>query len=267
MTPGVYDDIPHDAYLAGPGVSVSALKTLAREGGPARLRFGGHQESKALTFGSLIHTAVLEPDALPLRYHPVALTALNPNHKSYQAAEIQAAGREIVRRDDYEEALRIRDGVLHNAVARDMLGAGCRIEQSFYWTDDETGLLCRGRADGVRDDFRVLFDLKSCIDATWIGFAKSIEEYKYYWQDAWYRGGWERAAGWAPDAFIFLAVEKERPYLTAAYEIDPKDMEDGRDETRRQLLRFAACEASGQWPGLPDTLQLITRPARRALQA
>lgn len=258
MEPGVYNGIPAETYHAGPGINVSSLKELAKEGGPARVRYGARRETKALEFGRLIHTAVLEPDDLDNQYYPVNLGQLNAKTKAYQEAELQAAGREIVRRVEYDEALRIRDGVLHNPVARDMLAPGHVTEQSFYWIDEETGVLCRGRADGARADYQVLFDLKSTFDATFDGFGKSIDEYKYYWQDAWYQDGWSHAAGWTPQAFIFIAVEKERPYLTAAYEIEEEKRMTGRDEVRAQLHRYAHYEATDTWPGLPDELRLIS---------
>ena len=257
MGPGVYSGIPADQYHAGEGINVSSLKLLADEGGPARVRYGQRTETKALTFGRLIHAAILEADTFGESYYPVALATLNENHKAYQAAALQAAGREIVRQADYDEALRIRDGVMRNPVARDMLAPGHLTEQSFYWIDQETGVLCRGRADGMRPDYRVLFDLKSTADATEDGFNKSVEDYRYYWQDAWYQAGWAEAAGWKPEAFIFLAVEKERPYLTAAYEIDGDRRAEGLAEARVQLRRYAEFLAADEWPGLPDTLRLI----------
>ena len=124
MEPGVYDNIPADDYHGGDGINVSTLKMLAEEGGPARVRWGSPKESKALQFGSLIHVAVLEPQNLARAYHPVALDRFDSRSKGYHEAEIQAAGREIVRASDYEAAQRIRDAVMSHPVARDMLAPG-----------------------------------------------------------------------------------------------------------------------------------------------
>lgn len=263
MQPGIYDGISADDYRAGDGVSVSTLKMMPEEGGPARVRYGKREETRAQFIGTLIHDVVLEPEKLDRTYHVVDLPVLNANHKAYQAAEIEAAGREIVRRVDYDNAHRIRDAILkQSSAARDLLAPGpnLKIEQSIYWIDEETGLLCRGRTDVMRTDYKVLCDLKSCVDATWDGFSKAIGEYKYHWQNAFYDDGVEAAGRWKPEAFIFIAVEKVEPFLTATYEIIPEDVQIGRDETRASLRHYAKCAETDTWPGLPDELQSITLP-------
>jgi len=216
------------------------------------------KETKSLAFGSLAHTAFLEPDELPRRYYPVDFI-LNERSKAYQDAVVQAAGREIVKRADYDAAQRMRDAVLkQSAVARDMMivDQHLLIEQSMYWRDDETGLLRRGRADGIRTDYHVMFDLKSTRDASRYGFSAAIRTYKYHWQHPYYVDGAIATLGWEPEAFIFFAVEPEPPWLVAPYEILPEDCEEGRRAFRHQLHRYKACLDRDEWPGLPaDQIQ------------
>lgn len=261
MVPGVYRDIPFEDYREGPGVSVSTLKIIADEGGPARVKCGAKKETKSLAFGSLIHTAILEPTEVEKRYFPVSIR-LDSRTKKYQTAELDAAGREIVSQSDYDDAWRIRDAVLKHAVARDLITDKLETEVCAYALDPETGLLRRGRADGVRADIGVMFDLKSARAAGWDGFSKAVDDYAYHWQDPYYRDIWT-AVAWEPNAFIFLVVEPDAPFLTAAYEIIPEDIEEGREEFRKALRRYAECVRTDEWPGLPDTLQEISRPAWR----
>lgn len=64
-----------------------------------------------------------------------------------------------------------------------------------------------------------------------------------------------------PEAFIFIAIEKEEPYLTAAYETAPADVDVARGQLRDVLDRYAACKARGIWPGYSDTLERLELPA------
>lgn len=269
MKPGLYGEIPEDQYHGGDGVSVSRLKLLAEPGGPAKVKYGYRKESPSLRFGTLIHSAILEPHHIERRFHVVDLARLDGRTKAYQAEEEKACGREIVKRGDLDEALRIRDAVMRHPIARELLDGHNAVatEVSAYWIDEATGLLCRGRVDAMRRDMRILIDLKSCAGADREEFGKSVNNYRYHWQTAFYEDGVSAApGGFPPEAFVFLAVEKEPPYLVGAYEVEPGDVDLGRDEVRIQLERYAECVRTDHWPGLSETLETVSLPpwARRA---
>lgn len=255
---GVHSGMPEEQYHASPGVSVSRLKRFAQAAAKAH---APRTETPALRFGTLIHAALLEPHAVEARYFVTDVERRGT--KAWEAAEAEAAeaGLTLVKRPEFEEALRIRDAVLAQPIARDILAPGALVEQSFYWRDDETGLLCRGRTDLVRPEWRALVDLKSTADASPRAFARTVAEYRYDWQNTVYEDGWALAGDWKPELLLFLPVEKEPPYLCAAYELAPEDLAVARDEVRRTLDAYAHCEATGQWPGYPDGIQRISLPA------
>ncbi|WP_372393760.1 PD-(D/E)XK nuclease-like domain-containing protein (plasmid) [Azospirillum sp. HJ39] len=259
--PGLYDRIPEDQYHASPGVSVSRLKIFAKA--PAKARYGQNKETDSLRFGSLIHTAVLEPAELDLRYMVTDLERFDPRTGDFKEEILKAKGRELVKRAEYEEALRIQDAVHAHPSAGALLRGDLRVEQSFYWIDPETGLLCRGRADSLRMELHAIVDLKSAADASPDprGFAKSCGEYKYHWQDAYYREGIEAVTGWQPEAFVFIAVEKERPYLVATYELEPAAIERGREDVHEQLRLYAKCLKDDYWPGYSGEIEPLAMPS------
>jgi hypothetical protein len=264
VDPGIYDDITAEDYHRGAGVSVSTLKRLAEDGGPARVRYGPRKLTKSLAFGSLAHTAFLEPDELPKRYYPVDFI-LNERSRAFHEATVQAAGRQLVKRADYDTVQAMRDSVMRqSACARDVLvpGPHLKIESSMYWPDPETGLLRRVRPDGMRTDYKILFDLKSTVDASYGSFRWAIKEYRYYWQHPYYCDVTEATLGWEPAAFILFPVEKEAPYLVAPYEIEPADVVAGRDEVYRQLRRFKKFTDEDHWPGLPCAEPTLIRVPR-----
>jgi exodeoxyribonuclease VIII len=107
----------------------------------------------------------------------------------------------------------------------------------------------------------ILVDLKTCVDASPAGFAKSIVNWRYQVQAAFYSDGWEAATGQKVHAFVFAAVEKEWPYAAAAYMLTDEDLTQGRLAYRRNLRTYAACTASGEWPGYSTDIQLLNLPA------
>lgn len=257
FAPGIYGDIPNEVYQASAGVSCSMLKRFAEAPAKARVR---RPESKALTEGTLSHTALLEPHALEARYCVSDLKSFDARHEAYKAEAERAQGRVLVKRKDYEEALAQRDAVLAHPVAREMLAPGLMIEQSAYWHDAEAGLLCRGRLDGWRPEWRAIIDVKTTMDAAHRAFSRDAAKFRYPWQAAIYSDGWEAAGGGLVEAFLFLAIEKDPPFLIQVYELDPLALEAGRRQARDALVRFAECSASNVWPGYSETIERLHLP-------
>jgi len=261
--PGIYSGLDEDRYHASAGVSVSRLKRFAEA--PAKA-FAPVKETKALRLGSLIHTALLEPSKLAARYHVHDLARVNDNDGATKRERERAQGRELVSRREFEAALAMRQAVMAQPVARDLLPYAeseyGHIEQSFYWRDADTGLLRRGRAD-LRINhhvFHCLVDLKSTEDASPDGFTRTIGSYRYHWQAASYLDGIEACTGERPEFFVFLAIEKEPPFLVGPYIIHTDDLADARAELKVMLARYAECERTGIWPGYVETLTTLRVP-------
>lgn len=136
-------------------------------------------------------------------------------------------------------------------------------EKSVYWIDATTGVLCRCRPDWWRDD-NVIVDLKTTEDASPEGFAKSMANYRYDVQAAYYLDGIQQATGKRPKAFVFIAVEKKPPYGVGVYVLDSDSLELGRAQYQHDLRVYAECERSGIWPGYGDKIQTISLPAWHA---
>lgn len=258
----ILPNMTFESYLEAPGLSQSALKMLADPGGAAKLKWGVKTPTKAQRFGTLIHTAILQADMMDLIYAPLDTDRLDKRTEEYKEAEREAMGRIVVKKKDFDEACRIRDAVYRwSSVARELLRPGdptYATEQSFFYHDPASGYLCKGRADAVNTSYRAILDVKSTTDASREGFRYACKNYGYAIQNVHYTDGWPLAGGIPMEYFVFIAVEKEPPYLTAAYVLEPHDLEEARIERARLIDIYATCDRTNDWPGYPAGLQTLS---------
>jgi len=255
MNRAIIDHLSNEEYHADPAVSASHLHQVARSGQHYWARYVTKvpelpKSTAAMTMGSLVHCAVLEPDQLMKRY------GIAPDRRTKAgkeaAAEMQANGIEPVSESDLQQAQRMASAVRRHPYAAELLSAG-KAEASIWWDDPETGLRCKCRPDWINDGICV--DLKTTTDASPKGFARSVASFRYHVQDAHYL-----ACGLF-DRFIFIAVEKEPPYAVACYQLDADALTEGQRLRDRDLQRIANCRAMAAWPGYGDELQILSLPA------
>lgn len=211
-TTGIHDGLPFSDYLAIPAANASALKIVATC--PAKLGIE-REQSAAMRLGTLAHCALLEPAALDLRY---AVTDLDRRGtKAWDAEALAAGGRELIKRDEWETALAMRDAVHAHAAASALL-ADAITERTLTWTDPETGVPCKARLDiyGVCPA-----DLKTAADASPHGWGKAAIKDGYYLQAVHYLEGC-RALGLNADGMPFVVVEKSFPHVVEVYELDQR---------------------------------------------
>jgi len=99
------------------------------------------------------------------------------------------------------------------------------------------------------DGHNLAIDLKTTKDASFFGFSRSVHDFRYDVQNAFYIDGL-RACGAHCEGFVFIAIEKEPPYLCACYTLPADWVRIGRIKYRRALATYAECKKADQWPGL-----------------
>lgn len=145
----------------------------------------------------------------------------------------------------------------------------------------------------------IIGDLKTTEDASPEGFAKSIANWRYDVQHAYYMDGTrlaleqgkcnppqegkaELSVYWTdpvtgvlcrcrpdfwrgyPKHFAFIAVEKKPPYAVGVYVLDSEGVEIGRAQYQHDLRVYAECVRTGVWHGYGDKIQTISLPAWHA---
>jgi hypothetical protein len=263
--PGMYDGIPEVIYHALPGLSSTGIKRMLHA--PALYRWHADHPSppkKTFDLGHAVHARVLGV-GLPVAVIPEDLLAANgaTSTKAAKAfvAEARAAGKTVLKPDEYAEVTAMADAVLGHPDAGPLL-TDARPEVSILWDDPLTGVRCRGRLDYWHESANVAVDLKSARSADPQRFARHATEYGYPEQGAHYQTGTAllTGRGTAP-RFIHVLVEKEPPYLVSVVELDADFLAIAYDRVRYAIDLYADCCATGRWPGYGDGIHRIQPPA------
>jgi PDDEXK-like domain of unknown function (DUF3799)/SAP domain len=192
-----------------------------------------------------------------------------PQTRFYEEVLLEAAGgKRIIDADDWERLMGMQKMLLAHPSIGGLFTKG-EAEISVYWTDEETGVLCKIRPDwilpievGPKQHKHMLIDLKSAIDASREGFEKAVYNFGYHISAAMYLEGWEKATGEDLSGyFLFVGQEHQRPYALAPYPIDDEALAIGRDRFHEALRTYAACLETGEYPGYPAHFQPVGLPS------
>ena len=131
-------------------VSSSALKELYYGKNPNYcyqkyiLKDVEHKQSDAMLIGAATHKLILEPKTFHHEF--VVWEGGRRAGGEWKAFKEYHANQDIITLAQYEEIQKMRDAVALNTEASNLLSGG-EAERSVLWRDQETGVLCRARAD------------------------------------------------------------------------------------------------------------------------
>jgi hypothetical protein len=254
-------DLSDEEYFAAPRASNSLLSALKKS--PAHLQHALAHPSEptpAMRLGTAFHVATLEPRNFDESW--ARGSELSGRTKEGKAAKAELEEQydfdKILKPDDYDTVCEMRERVLGHPVAGPLL-SGVRTEVAAFWTDDESGIECKAKIDGLPADADYLIDLKSTVDASPEHMAKAIHNFGYYRQAAHYLSPFEDR-----DRFIIIACEKKAPFALAVYEVAPAAIRRGSLEVRSLLLEWARCIDDlgwdAAWPSYPEEITELGLP-------
>lgn len=213
-----------------------------------------------MRMGTLVHTAILEPHLLAdLMVAPKIDRRSAAGKAEWEAFKVVSEGKELVTDDELSKLQAIRDAVHAHPAASRALGMIAEVETSIFWIDPATGIECRCRPDAILSN-GLMIDVKTTRGASAESFAKSIAQYRYHVQAAFYSDGYEAAYGQKPKGFMFIAVETESPFLTACYVASEQMTSRGRADYQADLVTYRQCLDTDTWPGLAEQPVMIDLP-------
>ena len=219
----------------------------------------------ALLLGQAIHVAVFEPEEFFVQFitPPEKLDLRRRLDKERHAEfEFAAQGKKLLKRETYNQCMFMREAVMNDPIAGELLrGAGTK-EEVLTWTDPETGVDCKSRLDFRHHETNLIIDLKSAGVDIWSSaapsaFRRSVSKYRYHVQNAFYTDGLFHSTSLQTPGFIFIVVEKEPPFKVAKYQLTDQDVQFGREEYIQNLNTYKQCMDSGVWPGYSQKIESL----------
>ncbi|HNY81179.1 MAG TPA: PD-(D/E)XK nuclease-like domain-containing protein [Candidatus Fermentibacter daniensis] len=257
IRPGV-SPTTREEYEAYPAVHYSTLKYMMQS--PLHYRYAETHpaaETPAMLLGRATHTAVFEPDRLPLEYVVWPHRRQGRDWDEFKAAA-ESAGKTVLNGDEYQTALDIRDSVRGQSVAAAMLHRG-RPEVMLAWQNQETGLDVKGRLDWIAslaDGSGAIIDLKTTADISPRIFAAHAWRLGYYHQAAMYQEGYAATSGGTVLPCYIIAVESKPPHACTVYSLPAESVAAAWDQYVGWLRAVLECRASGVWPGPVEEAEL-----------
>jgi exodeoxyribonuclease VIII len=273
--PGLYPEVPEEEYHAAELPDNSCLSDLLLS--PAHCYWNlthPRPPSPSMQLGTAVHLLVLEPQSFNARY--AAAPGCDANTKKgdrcsrtasvcrdgewfcsqHDQGEGPSSGPEIVDPQFLENVWAMKESLMAHKEIRSMLeGEEWPREMSTVFADPESGFNCKTRIDLMRPDITTLLDLKTVRygGAKERSFAKSIFQFGYHRQAAFYLHGMNQLAPGLYDEFGWIVVETEPPYACALRQLEGKAIDLGREHVLPLLDKFAECAQQNEWPAYPHT--------------
>ena len=206
------DGMTNDEYRRSEnGVSTSDIKNFMDD--PASIQWSkeapqDRDAMPAIDFGTDFHAYFLEPKEFEKHYRVMQKFNRRKADEKQLELETIAKWKELgiiaVTAEDFKKLESMRLSALANPTVKAIMALENGVaERSFFWSDENTGLLCKCRPDhlvtGINDSNRPQFMPKHCdtlvMDLKTIAgidrIQTQIETLKYYVQDAFYSQGVE----------------------------------------------------------------------------
>lgn len=254
-------------YLKNRPVSYSALQHFVRS--PKHyLHYltGPRKKSPALALGSAVDCMLLPTVEFEKRF------AVHPNYNPWTfdgkaMLEIFAQdnpGKILISKDEYEKATMMKNAVLENDEARNILEQITDFQKELRWIDEETGIPCLAYLDGIGKD--ITAELKTAKDASQTSFMRDAFNFGYHFQTGIYKIG-QASTNCLTKNYRYIVVEKELPFAVAIYEPTKDYVEAGKKIFRKVLKDFKYCmdndlfeSGYGFWAGNDEKVLSLDLP-------
>jgi hypothetical protein len=265
-------DETRPAFIDCTDAEYHGLTALSASGAKLILKSAAHfqasklipqEPTEAMEHGTLFHALTLFPDSEP----PYSVKRLNWTTKEGKAEKENLEKKKLPIIDAATETrlVNMRDAVHKHPTAGKLVRDIKHAEYGLTWRDAEFNIPLKAKIDGwiTADMLRencIIVDLKTTKDASPDGFARSIVNFGYHIQAAFYCEAIQLHTD-KPAAFFFVAVESQPPHNVMVYELDPFALQAGAAGMRRAKKLYAECLRTGIWPGYGDGIHTLALPS------
>lgn len=250
MTAPILNAATDDAYRADPALGSTDVNRLLKA--PAIYRWyrdNPQPESTAFDIGSAVHSVLLGGRKVV----PIDAPDWRSTSARTERDRVRAEGHIPLLTEQAEQVARMAQAVTD---ATDLLNGQHEVPRTAVW---DGRVPIKGRAD-VWHEGAAIVDLKTTASAHPDALARSILTYGYHVQAAHYLELFTGPDGIPPDYFI-VAVEKSPPHLVTVALLEADWIDLGRRRCIDAYETWAACTATGQWPGYAAGVVVPPLPA------
>lgn len=276
---GIHRDVPFDDYQTIDAVSNSgAIAHMRRSPLYYRAMRGVEVAgTKDMRTGNAVNDLVLQPDKFDSRLVVVGRCAatLAKGGVCSKNGSVVIDGRSlcgthydaerdgetdpriVVNEEQLRRAKNMADAVLSDENAAPLLARCALREVTLLWTDERTGLRCKGRVDAMQDgtanpfQLPAMLDLKKSRKARPADFPGEIMRRNYHGQLAWYDTGHHVLTGLHVEPWIVAVNDQtgDDVHEVGTYQIIADAIEAGREANRKTLALIKKCRDEDRYPG------------------
>ncbi len=221
------------------------------------------ERTDAMIFGEAFHQKILEPDLFDKNFakKPERVLLKESGKEAYDEYKKKIKALEVSDKhflSDVQSNMldEMKHSIMSNEICNMMIeGAG--YEKSYFWEDQDTGLILKCRPDILQEQFIV--DIKTCADASHRTMQNDMKKYGYHIQAAMMIDGLLIVESKKIKSFYLLAIEKKYPFCHAIYEIDDIAIECGRRKYKKILFDLKNSLEKDEWPSYET--QSLSLPA------
>lgn len=249
-------------YHAHPAVSASKIKAVLKSARHYHYEWvEGNRKppTEAMAFGTMAHTALLEPRMFLDNY------VIQPEFKgtgSRKAKEDWLASLPdaaiVMDKEESDSIVGMIKSLQDYPPAVNILRGGIA-EHSIYFTDEATGLPCKMRPDYLTESGYIV-DLKTTVCSERTKFTRDLFSLGYHISVAHYLQGYKQVFGKEAKGYVFLAVEKKAPFVPSVFVADATIIEKGMADCRKGIDRIKQCMDTDVWPGYQTEAENISLP-------
>lgn len=253
MKSEIIEKMSWEDYKSHPALNHSKLKNLFPPNTPADFFYKEQNPKKssiAQDFGTAIHIAIFEPNEWSDRViiEPSIDRRTQAGKEKYASFIASSEGKIILTEEQFLSCKMISDNVKkHHILSKLIHRKHCSYETSGFFTYKDVKL--KFRTDCILNDKNIILDVKTTRDPTERGFVRSVIDYNYDSQAAFYLAGMREITGKLFRNFIWIAIENIQPHKIYLYEPSDAFIMRGMRLIDDAIELYKDCVASGSFPG------------------
>jgi len=247
IKPGIYPDATFEEYIEWNCFHKSMVSPALRS--TAHLHHYIESEkksSKLMDFGSLVDCLILEPDIFEKDFKIIPETYINTKDKEMPwtlksnfcrdwMEDVRIHGETPYTSEDHDKALLIKKSCQNHKTAGEWL-KDSQNQVAIVWEDPETGILCKGRIDMLKENG--IYDLKTTSNASPFEFRRVFNNLLYHVQASMYSEGLAAVNGGELLPFGLIVAEADAPFCVATYIVGPESLLTGDNLFKRAILKI-----------------------------